>query len=94
MNPLVDALAHNTHLRTLHCGYNDLDNAYVRVRLAPAVRANTSLRELQSFHYIDGENFTSQSDKNNHPKVRLDYYVSARWRVAAVDSEDSESSES
>jgi hypothetical protein len=48
MGPLFDALPANTHLRTLVCGRNELSDAFVRERLLPAVRANSSLRELKT----------------------------------------------
>jgi hypothetical protein len=38
MGPLVDALPHNTHLRTLQCSNNGLSVAFVRDRLLPALR--------------------------------------------------------
>jgi hypothetical protein len=46
MAALVDALPHNTHLRTLKCAYNDLTEAFARNRLLPALQANASLRKL------------------------------------------------
>jgi hypothetical protein len=46
LGPLVDALRHNTHLRTLRCGYIDILEAFARDRLLPAVQMNTSLRKL------------------------------------------------
>jgi hypothetical protein len=46
LGPLVDALPGHTHLRTLLCHVNGVSEAFVRDRLLPAVRANTSLREL------------------------------------------------
>jgi hypothetical protein len=46
LHPLFRALRANTHLRTLNCRLNDLTDAFARTRLLPAVRANTSLREL------------------------------------------------
>jgi hypothetical protein len=46
LGPLTDALAHNTHLRTLVQGYNCNTDAFFRNRLLPAVHINTSLREL------------------------------------------------
>jgi hypothetical protein len=47
LGPLFDALPHNTHLRTLRCWPNDFTEAFVRDRLLPAVRANSSLRLLE-----------------------------------------------
>jgi hypothetical protein len=48
LGPLVDALPHNTHLRTLDCQQNDTSAAFTRHRLLPAVAANASLRELHA----------------------------------------------
>jgi hypothetical protein len=44
--PLVDALPRNTHLRLLDCAETDMSNTFVHDRFLPAIRANTSLREL------------------------------------------------
>jgi hypothetical protein len=48
--PLLDALLRNTHLRVLACEYNraGATAAFVRQRLLPAVRANSSLRTLKA----------------------------------------------
>ncbi len=43
---LFDALPANTHLRTLVCLRNELSDAFVRDTLLLAVRANSSLRQL------------------------------------------------
>ncbi len=48
LGPLFDALPANTHLRTLTCEDNLLSDAFMRERLLPAVRANSSLRELDT----------------------------------------------
>jgi hypothetical protein len=48
LGPLFLALPRNTHLRTLHCHDNSISEAFTRDVLLPAVRANTSLRELQA----------------------------------------------
>jgi hypothetical protein len=48
LGPLVDALPQNAHLQILDCSNNNLTEAFVRDRLLPAVRANTSLRMLQT----------------------------------------------
>jgi hypothetical protein len=45
LGPLVDALQHNTHLRTLHCIGHGASAAFVRERLLPAVRADLRLQE-------------------------------------------------
>jgi hypothetical protein len=47
LRPLFHALPANTHLRTLNCGHNALSDAFLRETLLPAVRANSSLRELK-----------------------------------------------
>jgi hypothetical protein len=47
LGPLFDALPANTHLRKLDCGRNWPSYAFVRERLLPAVRANTSLVEVR-----------------------------------------------
>jgi hypothetical protein len=46
--PLFDALPRNTHLRALQwsCNTYSMSEALLRGRLLPAVRTNTSLREL------------------------------------------------
>jgi hypothetical protein len=44
--PLIDALQRNTHLRTLCCGDNGMSAAFARDTFLPAIRANTTLREL------------------------------------------------
>jgi hypothetical protein len=48
MAPLCAALEHNTHLRVLDCSTNDMPAAFERDVLLPAVRANSSLRELKA----------------------------------------------
>ncbi len=48
LGSLLDALPANTHLRTLSCGDNEESEAFVRERLLPAVRANSSLRQLDA----------------------------------------------
>jgi hypothetical protein len=48
LRPLFDALPANTHLRTLHGGYNEESEAFVGDTLLPAVRANSSLRKLHT----------------------------------------------
>jgi hypothetical protein len=46
VGPLVDALSHNTHLRSLRYSCTCLTEAFMRDRLLPAARANSGLREL------------------------------------------------
>jgi hypothetical protein len=48
LRPLFNALPANTHLRKLDCVYNRLTEGFARDALLPAVRANSSLRELQT----------------------------------------------
>jgi hypothetical protein len=45
--PIVDALPRNSNLRKLNLIQTDMSEQFARERLLPAVRANTSLRELQ-----------------------------------------------
>ena len=45
--PIVEALPLNRHLRKLDVSDNDVNEEFARERLLPAVRTNTSLRELQ-----------------------------------------------
>ena len=45
--PIVEALALNRHLCTLNLSNNAMSEAFARERLLPAVRANTTLRELR-----------------------------------------------
>ncbi len=62
---LFRALPHNTHLQTLSCGHNavgagDIDEAFARDVLLPAVRANASLTrlkcsELRAPHLVQGD---------------------------------------
>jgi Ran GTPase-activating protein (RanGAP) involved in mRNA processing and transport len=53
--PLVDALAGNMHLRILNLRYNDMSDELATQRLLPAVRANTSLRDLNPVRFDDSE---------------------------------------
>ena len=47
LQPMLDALAHNTHLRELKC-YAHMSNLFARLRFLPAIRANASLRRLEA----------------------------------------------
>jgi hypothetical protein len=53
LGPLLDALAHNTHLLELDIRYNDMSEECARDRLLPAVRANTSLVQLRTNTYYN-----------------------------------------
>jgi hypothetical protein len=46
MGQATDALAHNTHLEVLDCRFAGMSEAFVRGRLLPALRANTSLQRV------------------------------------------------
>ncbi len=48
LRPLFGALAANTHLEALLCGGNGASAGFARGRLLTAVRANSSLRELDA----------------------------------------------
>jgi hypothetical protein len=47
MGHAIDALSSNTHLRTLKCTDNDMTDEFVRARLLPMVRTNTTLSTIQ-----------------------------------------------
>lgn len=49
LRALVLALPSNTHLRRLDISHNGLGDGFARDVLLPAVRANSSLRELKAF---------------------------------------------
>ena len=49
--PIVEALPLNRHLRDLGLGNSGMSEAFARERLLPAVRANTSLRRLDSEYH-------------------------------------------
>jgi Ran GTPase-activating protein (RanGAP) involved in mRNA processing and transport len=48
LRALFDALPRNSHLRTLDVSGNNMSDAFARDVLLPALRANTSLRELSA----------------------------------------------
>jgi hypothetical protein len=49
LRPLLAALPHNTHLRTLNVSSNGFTQAFARDVLLPALRVNTSLRSMGTF---------------------------------------------
>jgi hypothetical protein len=55
LGPLLDALPRNTHLHTLDLYEVTASAAFLRQRLLPAVRANTSLRRLEITVAGEGE---------------------------------------
>jgi hypothetical protein len=58
LRPLFDALPRNSHLRALYVSRNSMSEAFARDVLLPAVRANTSLTELD----VGGGGDTSASE--------------------------------
>ncbi len=80
--PLVDALPHNTHLRTLLLTGNNLTPEFGHGRLLPAVRANTSLRQLSACNneeqYDDSDSFEIEWQRMNER-----YALEAEALVAA-----------
>jgi hypothetical protein len=80
LGPLLDALAHNTHLRTLCCSNTDMSERFARKRLLPAIRANASLRTLDA-----GECWGNQMDSQAPPEVlRAEALVAARTAADAA----------
>jgi hypothetical protein len=55
LGPLVDALPGNTHLKKLLLGEVTASAEFLRERLLPAVRANTSLRKFKITVTGEGE---------------------------------------
>ena len=55
MRPVLDALAHNTHLRLLDCCNTGMSSDFVQDVFLPSVRANTSLRTLQASEWWNNE---------------------------------------
>jgi hypothetical protein len=63
LGPLVDALASNTHLRTLECQANHITVAFARTRLLPALITNSSLRQLRLHDPGDDEDEEDEERK-------------------------------
>jgi hypothetical protein len=92
LGPLVDALPHNTHLRTLNCQYNGISAAFARRRLLPAVRANTSLRKLLLIRPRAAEDESSDDDSDREDErdaarllmTQMERMVAAREGAAAA----------
>jgi hypothetical protein len=63
LGPLVDALPANTHLRTLRLGEVTASAAFLRDRLLPAVRANTSLTSLEISATGEGESAAREAQE-------------------------------
>jgi hypothetical protein len=61
MQPLVDALPLNTHLRKLCCGDNSMTAEFIREQLLPALRANTSLLELDVENDVWGHDHSTDA---------------------------------
>ncbi len=72
MGPVVQALRHNTHLTKLRCSGNQMSEAFARDRLLPAVRANTSLRQLVATEYLEeGAGAAHEAEALVAARVRL-----------------------
>jgi hypothetical protein len=63
LGPLVDALPANTHLRKLLLGEVTASANFVRERLLPAVRANTSLKRLEITVAGEGESAAREAQE-------------------------------
>jgi hypothetical protein len=63
LGPLLDALTANTHLRTLWLGEVNASAAFLRERLLPAVRANTSLKTLKIVVTGEGESAAREAQE-------------------------------
>ena len=59
LGAVLDALPRNSHLRALKVHGNSVPDGFMRARLLPAVRANTSLREV-----VHKYGFTSEEGDN------------------------------
>jgi hypothetical protein len=70
MQPLMDALPLNTHLRKLSCGDNGMTEEFIREQLLPALRANTSLLELSAENDSAGEEDTRAVAREAEALVR------------------------
>jgi hypothetical protein len=75
MRPVVEALRHNTHLTKLDCSFNDVSEQFARNTLLPAVRANSSLRELVA---------AGEPDEEDEEEDEEDWEVAAREAEALV----------
>ena len=56
LGALIDALPRNSHLRELDIRNNTVPAGFMRARLLPAVRGNTSLRDLRVGAYGEAAN--------------------------------------
>jgi hypothetical protein len=63
LTSIVEALALNRHLRTLDVSDNGMSEAFARDRLLPAVRANTTLRELKCAKYQPGPPSAAEAEE-------------------------------
>jgi hypothetical protein len=78
LGPLVDALASNTHLRTLRCCVNNISEAFALEKLLPAVHANTSLRALVLIDDSPDDLEEMESDELAAVLARIEEFVAAR----------------
>jgi hypothetical protein len=85
LGPLFDVLPRNTHLRVLTCVYDPgtVTVAFVRERLLPAVRVNTSLRTLAAVNQDDDDDEYEEGSEA-HDLLRVaQAFVAARAKRMA-----------
>ena len=68
--PIVEALALNRHLRKLDMGHTGMSEAFARNRLLPALRANTTLRELKC---VDDESGPAAAEAEQLVRLRAQH---------------------
>jgi hypothetical protein len=71
LGPLVDALASNTHLRTLECAVNDITVAFARTKLMPMLITNSSLRQLRLVRPAEEHNVHIENEDDDERKESL-----------------------
>jgi hypothetical protein len=78
---LVDALAINTHLRTLDCEANNLSAVFARKRLLPALITNTSLRRLR---LLDDEEYDVDDEDGEEQGLALRRMIEAAVAARSI----------
>ena len=81
LEPLVGALASNTHLHELHVDDNRMSESFADAVLLPALRANASLRRLVAVSDSDAD---VRYGGYQHAKLAAQTMVSARWQTASA----------
>ena len=85
LRPLIDALAHNTHLWLLDCWNTGMSDEFARESLLPAVRANTSLRTLDlSRHWGDERGYNPLFDRVPSALLEAEALLAARGDGSAA----------